>query len=94
MADCTQTNQLIAGFEADALLGDKAYGTDAVVHEAQRRGIKPIIPTKSNRKIQRDDDRYVYQMRHVVENALLHLKLWRGIATRYTKKASSFLAIV
>ncbi|MDR2838208.1 MAG: IS5/IS1182 family transposase, partial [Azonexus sp.] len=28
------------------------------------------------------------------ENAFLHLKRWRGIATRYAKNAASFLAIV
>ncbi|MGC8854523.1 MAG: IS5/IS1182 family transposase, partial [Halothiobacillaceae bacterium] len=27
-----------------------------------------------------------------VENAFLQLKRWRGIATRYTKNADSFLA--
>lgn len=33
-------------------------------------------------------------MRHLVENAFCKLKGWRGIATRYAKKTSSFLAIV
>ncbi|MBN8708138.1 MAG: transposase, partial [Verrucomicrobia bacterium] len=32
--------------------------------------------------------------RHLVENTFLHLKRWRGIATRYTKNAASFLAAV
>ncbi|HSI84540.1 MAG TPA: IS5/IS1182 family transposase, partial [Candidatus Methylacidiphilales bacterium] len=30
----------------------------------------------------------------LVENAFLNLKQWRGIATRYAKNASSFLAAV
>nr|MBE8586244.1 IS5/IS1182 family transposase [Xenorhabdus griffiniae] len=29
-----------------------------------------------------------------VENAFLHLKRWRGIATRYAKNRASFLAAV
>ncbi|MCE0483288.1 MAG: IS5/IS1182 family transposase, partial [Methylacidiphilales bacterium] len=29
-----------------------------------------------------------------VENAFLHLKRWRGIATRYAKRTASFLAAV
>ncbi|MDR2528289.1 MAG: IS5/IS1182 family transposase, partial [Synergistaceae bacterium] len=29
-----------------------------------------------------------------VENAFLYLKRWRGIATRYAKNTSSFLAAV
>ncbi|MCR4555354.1 MAG: IS5/IS1182 family transposase, partial [Alphaproteobacteria bacterium] len=32
--------------------------------------------------------------RRLVENAFLHLKRWRGIATRYCKNLSSFLASV
>ncbi|MBN8709745.1 MAG: transposase, partial [Verrucomicrobia bacterium] len=34
------------------------------------------------------------KLRHLVENTFLHLKRWRGIATRYTKNAASFLAAV
>lgn len=31
------------------------------------------------------------KLRHLVENAFLHLKRWRGIATRYAKNSASFL---
>nr|MCG3461763.1 IS5/IS1182 family transposase [Xenorhabdus bovienii] len=33
-------------------------------------------------------------LRHLVENTFLHLKRWRGIATRYAKNSASFLAAV
>ena len=94
MADCTQAHQLTEGFDVGAWLGDKAYDTDAIVEEAEARGIMPVIPPKKNRSSQRAYDRYLYRMRHLVENAFLHLKRWRGIATRYAKKTSSFLALV
>ena len=35
-----------------------------------------------------------YKMRHFVENVILDLKRWRGIATRYSKLTESFLAAV
>lgn len=94
MADCTQADPLTDGFQADMLLGDKAYDTDAILSGAEKRGITPVIPPKKSRRPLRAYDRYWYQMRHLVENAFLHLKRWRGLATRYAKKASSFLAIV
>ena len=94
MADCTQAEPLTTGFEAAALLGDKAYDTDAIVTRAESHGMEPVIPPKNNRRTRRAYDQYLYQMRHLVENAILHLKRWRAIATRYAKKASSFLAIV
>ena len=39
-----------------------------------------VISPKRNRKLQRDYDKEVYKMRHFVENVILDLKRWRGIA--------------
>ena len=54
----------------------------------------PVIPSRSNRKTKLMFDRHLYKIRHLVENAFLHLKRWRGIATRYAKNTSSFLAAI
>jgi transposase len=93
-ADCTQAGELIEGIDAEYLLADKAYDTDAIINQCQDRDIEPVIPSKRNRKQPRAHDRYLYRQRHLVENAFLWLKRWRGIATRYAKNASSFLASV
>jgi len=53
-----------------------------------------VIPPKKNRREQREYDKYLYRLRHLVENAFLKLKQWRGIATRYAKNTTSFLAAV
>lgn len=94
MADCTQAEQLIDGISADFLLADKGYDTNAIVAKALRQSIQPVIPPKRDRKMQRPYDKALYRLRHLVENAFLHLKRWRGIATRYAKNAASFLAAV
>jgi transposase len=60
--------------------------------KAWRRSF-PTDP-KRNRKIQREYDEELYKLRHLVENAFLHLKRWRGIETRYAKNAASFLAAI
>ena len=62
------------------------------VEQAERRGRQAVIPPRKNRQEQRDYDKHLYRQRHLVENAFLHLKQWRGIATRYAKRLSSFLA--
>jgi transposase len=49
---------------------------------------------QKNRKEQRVYDKDLYRVRHLVENAFLHLKQWRGIATRYAKMLTSFVAAV
>ena len=85
---------MIEGVDADALLGDKGYDTDEIIGHAREVGMEVVIPPKKNRRDQRDYDRYLYSLRHLVENAFLHLKRWRGIATRYAKNTSSFVAAV
>ena len=79
---------------ADYLLADRGYDTNAILQQAARQGMTPVIPPRKHRLLQRDYDKYLYKLRHLVENAVLRLKGWRGIATRYAKRASSFLAIV
>ena len=56
--------------------------------------MQAVIPPNKNRKTQRPYDGDLYKLRHLVENAFLHLKRWRGIATRYAKHSASFLAAV
>jgi transposase len=75
-------------------LGDKGYDSDAIVAAAKAQNMIPVIPPRRNRKIQREYDRDIYKLRHLVENAFLHLKQWRGIATRYAKNTASFMAAV
>lgn len=64
------------------------------MHKAISQGMEVVIPTKKNRKVQRKYDEYLYELRHLVENAFLHLKQWRDIATRYAKNAASSVAAV
>ncbi len=94
VADCAVAEQLIEGIDADYLLADKGYDTQAILDAARREGMEPVIPPKKNRKEQRWFDREIYRLRHLVENAFLALKRWRGIATRYAKNTASFLAAV
>jgi transposase len=94
VADCTQACRLVEGIDAANLIADKGYDSDAIVDWAYSIGIQPVIPPKKNRKKQREYDKHLYHFRHLVENAFLKLKQWRGIATRYAKNTTSFLAAV
>ena len=85
---------MISNIRAECLLADKGYDTDAIIQAALEAGMQVIIPPKPNRKEQRDYDKYLYKLRHLVENAFLKLKGWRGIATRYAKQTASFAASI
>ena len=94
VADCTQAGELIFDIKAKALIADKGYDSNAVEEQAKESRMEVVIPPRSNRKNPRDFDRHLYKLRHLVENAFLRLKDWRGIATRYAKRLSSYLAAI
>ncbi|MGE0972117.1 IS5 family transposase [Klebsiella sp. WOUb02] len=81
-----------------AVLADKAYSGHALRNELKRRGIKVVIPRKSNEKMATDGrsplDREAYRNRNVVERCFGRLKEYRRIATRYDKTARNYLAMV
>ena len=93
-ADCTQALALLEGFAAESVLADRGYDTNKILNAASRAGMKVVILPKKKRKEQRESDKGVYRVRHLVENAFLHLKGWRGIATCYAKNVSSFASAV
>jgi len=76
------------------LLCDKGYDTNEIIEFALQNGMQVVIPPKKNRKEQREYDEYIYKMRHLVENAFLRLKRWRGVATRYAKTTVAFIGAV
>jgi transposase len=82
------------GMTAEHLIADKGYDSDAIVDQATRQSMNVVIPPRTNRTTPRPYDQELYKLRHLVENAFLRLKRWRGIATRYAKHTASFLAAV
>jgi transposase len=82
------------GIVAECLIADRGYDSGAIIEQAMKQGMEPVIPPRKNRTRQRPHDKYLYKLRHLVENAFLHLKRWRGIATRYAKNSASFLAAI
>ena len=93
-ADCAKAGELVENVGARGLIADRAYDSNKIVKTAESLDMKVVIPPRKNRKIQRKYDKKAYKIRRLVENAFLHLKRWRGVATRYCKNLSSFLAAV
>ena len=93
-ADCGEAIALINGIDAEHLLADKAYDTNEIINYSIPKEMVAVIPPKKSRKEPRGFNKALYKHCHLVEHAFLHLKRWRGVATRYAKNASSFLAAV
>ena len=58
----------------------------------KERGIKPVIPPKSNRTATIRFSKRLYRQRNYIEQVLGHLN--RSIATRYDQLAESFLGML
>ena len=76
------------------LLADKGYDSDAIRTFLKQRGIKAVIPGKSNRKKKIRHDKKAYKCRNVVERCFCRLKDFGRIATRYNKLAQNFFSAV
>lgn len=93
--DLDGADVLLPQIEADMVLADKGFDADErVLIPLQRAGKIAVIPSKANRKVQRNYDRELYKARHLIENFFAKLKLFRAIATRYDKTARNFLAAI
>ena len=75
-------------------LGDKAFDTDGLRRELDRRGAQAVIPPKSNRKKLIACAFRKYRWRHLVEHYFCKLKAFRRIATRYDKTGTSYAAMI
>ena len=79
-----------------AIVGDKAYTGPDVRGWLRQRGIRAIIPRRSNQRRRGNErfDRTAYRRRNVIERCVNWLKEARRLGTRYEKLALNFLAMV
>lgn len=85
---------LLEGKNADFVIADKAYDTNAILNKIAQIGATAVIPPKSNRKEQRKFDKHYYKDRNLIERFFCRLKQFRGIATRYCKRGKYFFEAV
>lgn len=87
----------------DVVLADKAYSSRAIREHLRKRGVRAVIPVPADQqghRLRRGSrggrppafDRETYKQRNTVERCINRLKQWRGIATRYEKTATIYLA--
>ena len=80
------------------LLGDRGDSSPTCRRLLRRRGIAHTIPTRVDQRGRPGRptgfDRARYRQRNVVERCVARLKGWRGIATRFDKRAANYRAAV
>lgn len=94
VADVTVVPELLKNIDlksCDVLSADKGYDCDSLLEDIERHDTKANIAYRKPRESRNARmDRYLYGVRHLVENAFARLKLFRPIATRYDKLKRNF----
>jgi transposase len=86
----------------DHLIADKGYSYARCRRLLRERQIKHTIPERRDQRAQRAArrgrplvfDQAIYARSNVVERCINRLKQWRGLATRYEKRALNYRALV
>jgi transposase len=86
----------------ERLIADKGYSHPSTRRLLRRRGIPHVIPERTDQRARRAGrpgrppafDPTAYRRRNVVERCVNRLKQWRGLATRFEKRAANFRAAV
>ena len=76
------------------LLADRAYDARKLRDWLTERGCEPVISPNPTRKHPHTYDREAYKARNLIERMFCRLKDFRRVATRYDKRADTFLAAV
>jgi transposase len=87
------------------LVADKGYSYRQCRRALRRRGIRHVIPERRDQRAQRAAkgarggrppgfDRAAYRGRNAIERCINRLKQFRGLSTRYEKRAVNYRALV
>jgi transposase len=86
----------------DQLIADKGCSYTKCRDQLRQRGIPHTIPEQQDQRERRarrpgrplQFDKERYRRRNVVERCINRLKQWRGLATRFEKRAANYRAMV
>ena len=80
--------------DAEALIADKGYDSDAFRQALADRGIFPCIPPREKCRSPAPHCKTLYKQRRKVENMFAKLKYWHRLALRYDRCAHTFFSAI
>jgi len=92
--DTVGVEPLIEGIEFDGLIADKAFDSDWIIEDLNKRGAKIVISQHPRRTKPLQIDKEIYKWRHLIENFFCKLKDFKRIAMRGDKTDQSFSAMI
>ena len=92
--DITQAQGLIADYAGEYVIADKGYDAQEFRQHILERGLRPVIPPRSNRKEPQAYDAYLYRERHLVECFINKIKHYRRVFSRFEKLDTRYLGFL
>jgi transposase len=92
--DSLTAKALLEGFEAEAVLADKAYDNNDLRQTIAEMDAEAVIPSTRSRKIPIPHNEAAYKDRNCIERCFNNLKHFRRFATRYDRRADHYLAFI
>ena len=92
--DITQADALIADYAGEYVIADKGYDSQEFRQHILERGLRPVIPPRSNRKEPQAYDAYLYWERHLVECFINKIKHYRRVFSRFEKLDTRYLGFL
>ncbi len=92
--DNLNAKALLQGFQAEAVLADKAYDNNDLRQTIAEMDAEAVIPSTRSRKHPIPHDETIYKERNRIERCFNKLKHYRRFATRYDRRAIHYLAFI
>jgi transposase len=92
--DTVGVEPLIEGVDFEGLIADKAFDSDWIIENLNKRGAKVVISQHPRRSKPLVIHAEIYKWRHLIENFFCKLKEFKRIAMRSDKTDQSFAAMI
>jgi transposase len=76
------------------IIADKVYDSNNLIKNIEVKNSQAVIPFKKNRKIQRDYDKHIYKVRHLIECFFGQIKHFKRIFSRFDTTYSVFMGFL
>jgi len=93
-SEIKQAPKLVEDIRGANILGDKAFDSDEFINQITAQNCTPVIPTRSNRKVQREVDYPLYKERHLIEFFFAKVKHFRRIFSRFDKMVLAYMSFL
>ena len=85
---------VVEGLTCERVMADRGYAGQAFIDRVVQTGAEAVLPPHQRAQQPRDDDRWWYRERHLVECFINNIKHFRRVFSRFDTRARRYLGFV